>query len=241
MAVNLSSDIWVFYNPSFVCIIAGNSIWHITILLQHPWLSSPLGFSIVHAKCTKVERRVLWEALLGDKPSALPWCECGNMNMISAPNEKRGGRPVSSAYCMELMTFMEEAGVFNVGFSSPSYTWCNNRRGRARIWKRLDRVLINGESVGLTAAISIVHLAHHPSNHAPLKISFASRLDNMSHAFRFLNIWTSKTSFLEVIRVVWTQEVEGSPLRILCSKLLATRESNSGVEQAGVWECLRSG
>ena len=43
------------------------------------------------------------------------------------------------------MSFMEEAEVFDVEFSGASFTWSNNRRGRARISKRLDRFLINGD------------------------------------------------------------------------------------------------
>ena len=74
-------------------------------------------------------------------------------------------------------------------------------------------------------AIPVVHLARHPSDHAPLKISFASRIDNKPRPFRFLNVWMTKPELLEVIRHAWGQEVSGSPLRILCAKLLATRRA----------------
>ena len=70
--------------------------------------------------------------------------------------------------------FMEEAGVFDAGFSGSSFIWSNNRRGRARICKRLDRLLINEECLNVVSAISVVHLARHPSDHSPLRISFAS-------------------------------------------------------------------
>ena len=38
-------------------------------------------------------------------------------------------------------------------------------------------------------------------------------------------IWTSNRSLLDVIRQAWEQDVDGSPLRILCSNLLATRRA----------------
>ncbi|XP_027150357.1 uncharacterized protein LOC113750596 [Coffea eugenioides] len=118
---------------------------------------------------------------------------------------------------------MEEAEVFDAGFSWSSFTWCNNRRGRARIWKRLDRCLINGECADLSSMISVVHLARHPSDHAPMKLSFASRMDNGPRLFRFLNIWASNPDFLDVIWATWDQVVHGSSLRVLCAKLLRTR------------------
>ena len=36
VVVNLSADIWVFYNLPFICDIAGNSDQHISLILQHP-------------------------------------------------------------------------------------------------------------------------------------------------------------------------------------------------------------
>ncbi|XP_071939854.1 uncharacterized protein [Coffea arabica] len=120
---------------------------------------------------------------------------------------------------------MEEAEVFDVGFSCSSFTWCNNRQGRAWIWKRLDRLLVNGECSELPSVVSVTHLARHPSDHAPLKVSYTSRTDDKPHAFRFLNVWTSRASLLDVIRNTWQQECHGSPLRVLCSKLLAARRA----------------
>ncbi|XP_027174386.1 uncharacterized protein LOC113774005 [Coffea eugenioides] len=153
--------------------------------------------SFVHAKCTVEERRYLWRNLLADKPNSHPRCIGGDINVITAPHEKRGGRPFAIDEGVELVSFMEEAGVLDVGFSGSSFTWCNNRRGRARILKRLDRLLINGACLELSAAIFVTQLARHLSDHAPLKISFVSRLDNKPRPFRFLNVWTAKPELLE--------------------------------------------
>ncbi|XP_071939975.1 uncharacterized protein [Coffea arabica] len=181
--------------------------------------------TIVRNLSPREERRDLWLNLLADKPSSAPWCIGGDFNTILAPHEKRGGRPFGVAEGVELMSFMEEAGVFDVGFSGASFTWCNNRRGSARVSKRLDRLLINGECLNLSASISVVHLARYPCDHATLKISFTSLLDDKPRPFCFLNVWTSKPQLLEVIRSAWDQEVSGSPLWVLCSKLLAARRA----------------
>ncbi|XP_027081100.2 uncharacterized protein [Coffea arabica] len=198
---------------------------HISLHVQNPLLPSPIIMSFVHAKCSVEERRELWCSLLNDKPTLHPWCIGGDFNVILAPHEKCGGRPFAIAEGADFMSFMEEAGVFDVGFSGSSFTWSNNRRSRARISKRLDRFLVNGACLDLSDAISVLHLTRHPSDHAPLKISFATRLDNKPRPFRFLNVWTSKPELLEVIRQAWNQNVDGSPLRILCSKLLTTRRA----------------
>ncbi|XP_071928071.1 uncharacterized protein [Coffea arabica] len=181
--------------------------------------------SFVHAKCSVDERKELWTSLLHDKPTLLPWCIGGDFNVILAAHEKRGGRPFAIAEGMDFMNFMEEAEVFDVGFSGSKFTWSNNRRSRARISKRLDRFLVNGSCLDFSNDISVLHLARHPSDHAPLKVSFATQSDNKPRPFRFLNVWTSKPDLLEVIRHVWKQDVGRPPLRVLCSKLLATRRA----------------
>ncbi|XP_071905753.1 uncharacterized protein [Coffea arabica] len=181
-----------------------------------------MDFSFVRALCSIERHRVLWEKLLSDKPISLPWCIGGDFNVIVDAHEKRDGQPFSVLEGIEFLAFKEEAEVFDAEFSGSSFTWYNNRRGRARIWKRLDRLLINGKCSDLASPISVVHLARHPSDHAPMKISFSSRLDNRPRLFRFLNVWTSQPSLLEVIRATWDTAVQGSLLRVLYLKLLAT-------------------
>ncbi|XP_071922584.1 uncharacterized protein [Coffea arabica] len=223
--VNQSGDLWIFFNAPCGMSIVRDSNQHISLSVHHPWLLGPLIFSFVHARCSMEERRELWASLLRDKPRASPWRIGGDFNVITAPHEKHGGRPFAMTEGVEFLSFMEEAGVFDAGFSSPSFTWCNNRRGRSRIWKRLDRLVMNEECLGVASAVSVVHLARHPSDHSPLKISFRSRLDNKPRPFRFLNMWTARPDLMEVIREAWNRDVQGSPLRIFCAKLMAVRRN----------------
>ncbi|XP_027178157.1 uncharacterized protein LOC113777323 [Coffea eugenioides] len=98
-------------------------------------------------------------------------------------------------------------------------------RVRAQVWKPLDRLLLNGDCADLSASNSVVHLARHPSDHAPLKITFATLQDDKPRPFRFLNIWTSQVSLLEVIHTAWSVPADGSPWRVLCTKLLTLRRA----------------
>nr|XP_027067822.1 uncharacterized protein LOC113693489 [Coffea arabica] len=201
--VNDSGDLWILYKYPFNCSVLGNSTQHISLMVSHPWLPGSMIFSFVHAACTEEGRRELWANLLLDKPQALPWCIGGDFNVIVEASEKKGGRPFAVSEGVDFLAFMQDAEVFDAGCSGSRFSWCNNRRGRARIWKRLDRLLMNGEMVEAVSVILVVHLARHPSDHAPLHVSFASRLDNGARLFRFLNIWTTKPELLDVIRGAW--------------------------------------
>ncbi|XP_071918905.1 uncharacterized protein [Coffea arabica] len=101
---------------------------------------------------------------------------------------------------------MSSAELFDAGFSGSSFPWCNNRFGRARIWKRLDCLLINNSCYDASFGVSVTHLARDPSNHSPLLLSFTTRLDDKPRPFRFLNAWATHPGFLEVVRKSWQQE-----------------------------------
>ena len=134
------------------------------------------------------ERERLWEGLLQDKPRQGPWYIVGDFNLILLANEKKGGRQLRLAEGLELSRFMYNGEVFDAGFTGSTFTWCNNRFGRARIGKRLDRMLINLACLDFSLSVSVSHLVRALSDHAPLLISFTLRINITSRSFRFLNI-----------------------------------------------------
>nr|XP_027103097.1 uncharacterized protein LOC113724387 [Coffea arabica] len=193
---NASGDIWVFHSSPFVCAVIGRSSQHVSLQVQHPWLPGLVVVSFVHARCSVEDRQTLWQALLNDKPTSLPWCVCGDFNVIMVPQEKRGGWPFCSNEGRELLSFMEMAGVFDVGFTGSQFTWCNNRKGRARIWKRLDKLLINAECSSLISSVTDV-------GGSPLR-ALCSKLLAIRRVIREWN----KNSFGNVFEVVRTMEEE---------------------------------
>lgn len=118
-----------------------------------------------------------------------------------------------------MLDFMQEATVVDTGFLGSYFTWCNNRCGRAQIWKRVDRMLINSVCMASVSSIAVSHLVREPSDHAFLLLSFSTRLDTLPRPFRFLNIWTSKDGLFDVIKDAWQIEVVRSPFYVVRSKL----------------------
>ncbi|XP_071939206.1 uncharacterized protein [Coffea arabica] len=115
--VNTSGDIWVFYSLPFTCSVVGRSSQHISLLVHHAWLPGELVVSFAHVSYSREERRTLWRDLLVDKPTSVPWCVCGDFNVIMEPQEMRGGQPFGNTEGQELLSFIEEAAVFDAGFS----------------------------------------------------------------------------------------------------------------------------
>ncbi|XP_027156573.1 uncharacterized protein LOC113757588 [Coffea eugenioides] len=221
---NQEGSVWVFYQSLFACQCIGESSQHLTIQVRSHLFPTPIHLSCIHAKCTEHEREILWHDLLSDNSGSYPWFLVGDFNMITNGEEKRGGLPFRPLEGVDFLNFMSEAGVVDAGFSGSRYTWCNNRPGPARIWKRLDRLLLNGTALGMPHQVTVQHLGRDPSDHAPLLLSVVTRLDNKPRPFRFLNVWTMHEDFLGVVRECWAQPVGGSPMQVLASKLRAVKQ-----------------
>nr|XP_027093687.1 uncharacterized protein LOC113714086 [Coffea arabica] len=106
--------------------------------------------------------------------------------MITNGEEKKGGLPSRPSEGVDFLNFMSEAGVVDAGFSGSRYTWCNNRPGPARIWKRLDTFLLNGTALGMHHQVTVQYLDRDPSDHAPLLLSvvLAAKLRGMKQVLR---------------------------------------------------------
>ncbi|XP_027183993.1 uncharacterized protein LOC113782301 [Coffea eugenioides] len=121
-----------------------------------------------------------------------------------------------------------EAGVSDAGFSGSNYTWCNNRQGRARIWKRFNRVLLNLEALQIGSSILVQHLSRDPPDHALLLMTAPTWLDNKPKPFRFLNVWTTKAGLLDVIHDSWSCPMSGQHLCVLAIKFHTIKQVLKG-------------
>ncbi|XP_027120639.2 uncharacterized protein [Coffea arabica] len=205
-------------------LVVGESPQHVSVRLSHDHVpGSHLVVSFVHARCTPVERCELWEGLMRDNPGSAAWIVGGDFNVILDAEEKKGGRAFTPGEAMEFRQFINEANLTDVGFSGARFTWCNNRHGRARIWKRLDRILVNEGFFDTGMSLAVSHLARESSDHAPLLLSLSTRLDTKPRSFRFLNVWKRHEDFLPMVQASWEQPCAGSPLQVLCCKLKRLR------------------
>ncbi|KAG6489092.1 hypothetical protein ZIOFF_050350 [Zingiber officinale] len=95
--------------------------------------------TVVYAKCDRVERRVLWDNLLGLKPTVDDfWLIRGDFNVITGPDEHSAACLSRLGAVHEFNDFIMLAGLLDAGFVGDRFTWTNDK-----IWKWLDRILIS--------------------------------------------------------------------------------------------------
>lgn len=138
--------------------------------------------------------------------------------------EKVGGKPHRAYNSLDFIRTMEVGALVDIGCSGPRLTWCNNRRPRKRIWKRLDRIFINDNWAQMYNHNMVKHLTRTGSDHRPLLLKCYNDQNHHIKYFRFLNFWVKQPDFMEVVQQVWNTTIEGNHMWKLQSKLKLLRK-----------------
>ncbi|KAH0721975.1 hypothetical protein KY289_005019 [Solanum tuberosum] len=164
--------------------------------------------SLVYAKCTQIDRLILWE-FMSDLASTinLPWMVGGDFNVICNEKEKLGGRPVTEAEVRDFNYCINVCNLEDRGFKGSKYTWWNGRLEEECIFKRLDRVLGDEK---LQDDFSDIR---------------SGAQEEVIRPFRFLNFWIKEESFMKVVKHHWRADFEGDPFMIFHHKLTRIKKA----------------
>lgn len=88
-----------------------------------------------------------------------------------------------------------------------------------RIWKRLNRAMVNVKWLKIMPLTTITHLSSVSSDHCPLLIEMTTKVDNVIKYFRFLNYWVEQPNFIYVVLRCWDRLAQGNVMWIFHQKL----------------------
>lgn len=194
------------------CKILDNEEQLITCEINHSQFPLPFITTFVYAKCKDILRRSLWEKMLHQATTTLPWCTVGDFNVITSPEEKLGCIPYNMRKSFEFISIIEACGLMDLGFSGQKYTWSNKRGINFKIWKRLDRSMVNDTWLESMPHTAITHLSSVGSDHCPHLMELVDNQHTPIKYFRFLNCWTDQPTFLDTVGTCWKRHVEGHPM-----------------------------
>ncbi|XP_071926168.1 uncharacterized protein [Coffea arabica] len=176
----------------------------------------------VYAKCNRIGRRRLWEALEHFSMSVtLPWIAVGDYNVITCAEERIGGSSPNMRDLEEFNSALHRSGLFPVQFDGSAYTWANGR-----MWQRLDRAVVNAAWLADVEMTRVAHLQRGRSDHCPLLVKWGSTSTRRS-SFRFLNVWRGHSSFQQTVKLAWSQSVSGVGMQKFFNKLQVVKRALS--------------
>ncbi|XP_049368158.1 uncharacterized protein LOC125833012 [Solanum verrucosum] len=216
---NPNAKIWLFWAGELECNVLDTDEQHTTCELKHLDYPEKFIISYVYAKCKDQLRRPLWDNLMQVSETNLPWCTIGDFNVITSTQEKQGGREYNMNKSFEFISVIEPCGLIDIGYNGQPFTWCNQRAEEARIWKRLDRAMVNDKWLESMPQTTITHLPSVGSDHCPLLLEMTTRQDQVTRYFKFLNCWTENPNFYATVKECWEKEVSGNPMWSLHTKM----------------------
>ncbi|XP_071917025.1 uncharacterized protein [Coffea arabica] len=139
--------------------------------MAHDSWSSVGMATFVYAKCTRSEHRALWSNLVSITGTATwPWIVGGDFNVISSVLEYVGRAAQDLGAIADFNETIQGCSLTEVPFSGSFFTWTGVRAG-TRVWKRLDRPLVNQAWLDFAATTTMQHLSRTASEHSPLLLT----------------------------------------------------------------------
>ncbi|KAG5599775.1 hypothetical protein H5410_031145 [Solanum commersonii] len=198
---NCNGKIWLFWNLDVDCKVLEEDKQQITCEIAHNELQTPFTTTLVYAKCKDHLRRPLWDRLLhhANAITSSPWCAVGDYNVITFMDENLGGLPYNMKKSLEFIVVIEACGMMDLGFSGQKFTWSNNKGVHNRVWKRLDRAMVNDSWLEKMSQTTILHLPSVGSDHCPFLMEMKARCEDHIKYFKFLNCWTDQPNFINIV------------------------------------------
>ncbi|KAL8168152.1 LOW QUALITY PROTEIN: hypothetical protein V2J09_009651 [Rumex salicifolius] len=149
---------------------------------------------MVYGPPTPSRRRQFWEDLQQTTSNVTtPLFIGGDFNCILKLEERRGGCGTLS---LDTNTFNDTAGIIDMGFTGPPFTWSRSDNANTKISKLLDRSFTLAQG----------------SEHAPILLSlrYQRSINRDNHPFRFEAAWMEHLDSMRLIAEWWETSVETS-------------------------------
>nr|XP_027121394.1 uncharacterized protein LOC113738404 [Coffea arabica] len=156
----------------------------------------------IYASCDHQIRKEQWKVLAnrkrlwGDR-----WMIAGDFNDLVSNEEKWGGIRREEKSFHDFRDFINGNYLLDIGFIGHPWTWCNNWEEEGEVKQRLDRGLCT------------YPWFQHPD------VRHNDELEQKETQVLFDKRWLKREDIGEVIRIAWEQQVEGSRMYQVATKI----------------------
>ncbi|GFY86445.1 hypothetical protein Acr_05g0000840 [Actinidia rufa] len=144
----------------------------------------------------------------------------GRFNVVLNGEKKTNGLPVTHYEVKDFQDCCHELGIENLRFNGLFYTWSNNS-----VWSKLDRAMVNTKWLQEgPPAMANFGLPEKYSDHFPCVVSLFDNKNHGARPFKFFNMWTQHSDFIDIVSNAGRIHVEGTAMFRLCKKLKALKD-----------------
>lgn len=154
-----------------------------------------------------------------------PWLIMGDFNVVTSQLERVNSVLAPQEAIDEFLECLSQYGLNEMPVTGARYTWWNNQEGGEVVWSRLDRILCSAQWLN-----SVPNADGHVGpmgvlDHCTLQVTI-NNVDAMRRApFKYLNAWSEHPSFLQLVQHCWEQDISGSPMYVIVTKLKALKQA----------------
>lgn len=146
-------------------------------------------WTIVYGSNLCAERRRLWESIqVFANDMNTPWIIQSDFNAILNMQEGTGGNETDNQASQDFTECVSAASLIELRSKGCFYTWANNQELGSKIWKKLDRCLVNLAWLEKYALSEYDALPPGLSDHSPLIVAIRKELEKGNVPFRFFNM-----------------------------------------------------
>jgi hypothetical protein len=206
-SVGRSGGLALFWNDSLSVEIQNFSRRHINAIVGADGRNQLWKFTGFYGNSKPWKRKEGWDILRHlNTLSPSAWLCVGDFNEILCDSEKFGAAARPRWQMTNFRDMVDSCHLLDLGFSGPTFTWCNRQGGASFIKERLDRAMANSKWCDLFPSQQVCILAARSSDHAPLLLSLQGS-GNFRRSgyqrFHYETGWQKNERVREVIRKVW--------------------------------------
>ncbi|XP_074265659.1 uncharacterized protein LOC141588103 [Silene latifolia] len=160
--------------------------------------------------------------------SSIPWMVLGDFKVVRCPEEKLSFNPPLLNEMLELNSCISDCQLDDLSSSECDMTWTNKQEPGARVWSKLDRVLVNASWTSSFPGSHAIFQEAGISDHSPVLV-FISEDKKVLKRFSLLNSWVEHPDYLTTVQNSWFSSNAGSPMFCLFEKLKSVKHAFSNL------------
>ncbi|VFQ88241.1 unnamed protein product [Cuscuta campestris] len=162
--------------------------------------------------------------MISHTSSDTPWIVGGDFNIICSLDEHRGPILPSFKGMEDFSSCIALCDLNNISPKGGIFTW-HGKRSQGKVWRRLDRALVNTYAMNFFDDITLNHLSRSGSDHKPILLKGAINSYKGPKMFRFLNCWVSNDTFIPMVKLNWEKSSNVNGMSGFAEKLKILKTS----------------